>query len=102
MGRSKELIEQERLEYIDALLNDIQEEQPNVITGGQMSFIESLLQYAVIDHDEADRILNSMYSYTYEEAEKLISRLQLNQINPILAGHNYSQTDILNHLNKTI
>jgi hypothetical protein len=27
MGRSKELIEQERLEYIDALLNDIQEEQ---------------------------------------------------------------------------
>jgi hypothetical protein len=98
MGRTKEITQEEWLSDVEQYIF----EQPNVITGGQMSFIESLLQYAVIDHDEVDAILTNMGTYTYEEAEKLINRLQLNQINPILAGHNYSQTDIKNHLNKTI
>ena len=91
--------EQERLAYLDALLSDL-ENTPKPITDTQLSIIENLLQYAIIDPDEMELISRQMFRYDYAEAEAMIKRLQLNQIDPISSGKNYSQTDILNKLNK--
>ena len=99
MGRTKELTEEEWLRVIEGE-EYVFENTPKPITDTQLSIIENLLQYAIIDPDELELITRQMFRYDYAEAEAMIKRLQLNQIDPISSGKNYSQTDILNKLNK--
>jgi len=60
----------------------------------QISAIESLLQFANIDHDEKEDIDRKMLSFSEEEAYKTIEYLRENQLNRISSGFNYSQSDI--------
>lgn len=62
----------------------------------QISIIESLVQGSNLDHDERESIYRSLGDMTQEEAIQKIEYLYQNQLNPIEAGHNYSQTDIIN------
>jgi recombination protein RecT len=92
-----------KTEMWDKLANAINlDEQDFKCTDGQISFIENLLSTSAFDDDFKERVEREMFNYSSIEANKMITMLQNNQINPILAGHNYSQTDIKNHLNKTI
>lgn len=70
------------------------------IDEGLISLVESLLKtsnYSLVRRDEVHR---NLLSYTQEETEELIKDLTENQLDPIQHGLNYSQTDILNKLNK--
>lgn len=60
----------------------------------QINTIESLLRTSCIDHDERQSIENEFDTMTQSRALELISYLNENQLDPINAGANYSQTDI--------
>jgi hypothetical protein len=64
----------------------------------QISRIESLVQGSNLDHDEREGIYNSMNDFSKDEAVDKIEYLMQNQLDPIQAGHNYTQTDISNNL----
>lgn len=38
--------------------------------------------------------------FSFSESERLIETIKFNQLDPILAGLNYGQKDIIRHLNK--
>ena len=61
---------------------------------GQISRIESLLQTSAVDHDERASIEREFVDMSEERAVNLIEYLTENQLNPIEAGFNYSQSDI--------
>lgn len=68
------------------------------ITPTQISIIEGLLQNASIAEQTKDRIGKEINIMTENRAYECISYLEANQVDPIMAGNNYTQTDIKNKL----
>ena len=65
-----------------------------MITSGQITTIETLLQNSSIDENEKSKIDRTMNSYTFERANKCIEYLQSSQVDAIESGAGYSLTDI--------
>jgi hypothetical protein len=86
--------EQQRVAYIDELLADVNNTPIYPASEVQISIIEQLC------HDIKIDVRVNLVTITYQEAEEEIRQLNEMQLDPILAGRNYSQTDILNHLKK--
>ena len=72
------------------------DEQDYKISEGQASYIDSLLINSNIDHDERERIEQGKWQLSSGQAAETIKMLKENQLNPIISGHNYSQTEIKN------
>lgn len=68
----------------------------------QISAIEMLLKHSNIDHSEREDIERKMLSFSEEEAYKTIEYLRENQLDPIVSGFNYSQTDICKYLKNRV
>lgn len=68
----------------------------------QISAIEMLLKHSNIDHSEREDIERKMLSFSEEEAYKTIEYLRENQLDPIVSGFNFSQTDICKHLKNRV
>lgn len=60
----------------------------------QKDYIDSLLMNANIDPDEVDSITRELEYMSSERASELIQFLKDNQVNPILAGRPYGQTEV--------
>ncbi len=76
------------------------DEQDYKISDGQADYIDSLLLNSSLDHDERERIEKGKWQLSGGQAADTISMLKDNQLDPILSGNNYTQTDIKKHLNK--
>lgn len=72
------------------------------ISDSQYDYIEQLLETACISPEEKYQIEHSLNRLTSHEANQVIERLKEAQVNPIEAGNNYSQTDIVKQINKII
>lgn len=68
----------------------------------QLDNIEMMLKTATIDPEYSERISRTLNTLTYLEAEQMAKYLSERQVNPILAGHNYNQSDINNLKSKHI
>jgi hypothetical protein len=77
-------------------------EPEDFIQDSQVDYIEQLLQHACISIEEKSDIERLMFGYSVSEANEVIERLKEAQVNPIEAGNNYSQTDIVKQINKII
>ena len=63
--------------------------------------IETMLKSANLQHELKEELYRELKGVVDQErADELIEFLYKNQIDPITAGGNYSQTDIKNKLNK--
>ena len=71
-----------------------------MITLGQLETIETLLKTAVISNRLNNEIYTTMHSLSNLDAEGVIERLREHQIDPVDAGHQYTQNDILRKLFK--
>ena len=76
------------------------DEQDYKISDGQADYIDSLLLNSSLDHDERERIEQGKWQLSSGQAADTISMLKDNQLDPILSGNNYGQTDLKKHLNK--
>lgn len=65
-------------------------------TDSQVDYIDGLLMTANINPEEVDSITRECTYMNSERASEIILYLKENQVNPITAGLNYSQTDIKN------
>lgn len=77
-------------------------EPEDFIQDSQVDYIEQLLQHACISPEEKSEIERLMFGYSVSEANEVIERLKEAQVNPIEAGNNYSQSDIVKQINKII
>lgn len=72
-------------------------------TINQEDYIHSLLESSTYDHEHRARLEKQvMAGISRDEAEKMIEELKANQLDPISAGRNYSQTDIKNKIGSEI
>jgi len=94
MGRTKEMTQEEWLNGLDEVEADVNNTPIYPASEVQISIIEQLC------HDIKIDVRVNLVTITYQEAEEEIRQLNEMQLDPILAGRNYSQTDILNHLKK--
>ena len=78
----------------DADHENTQPVKEEMITNGQITTIETLLQNSSIDENEKSKIDRTMNAYTFEKANKCIEYLQNSQVDSIEAGAGYSLTDI--------
>lgn len=78
----------------DADHENTQPVREEMITSGQITTIETLLQNSSIDENEKSKIDRTMNAYTFEKANKCIEYLQNSQVDSIEAGAGYSLTDI--------
>lgn len=69
-------------------------------THNQIDYIDSLLMTAAISPQQLEDFDREKSYMTQERAGEVIQYLKDNQLDPVLAGNNYSQTDINTHLNK--
>jgi hypothetical protein len=74
--------------------NAASQPKEEMITNGQITTIETLLQNSSIDENEKSKIDRTMNAYTFEKANKCIEYLQNSQVDSIEAGAGYSLTDI--------
>jgi len=75
------------MHYIDELFESDHQYRDKII---------SLLKHAIISPEEKDSIEREVRDYIdSQRAEELILYLFNNQIDPITAGHNYGQGDII-------
>jgi len=70
-------------------------------------YLEKSIATCSLSPEEKDRITNRLVvicnaddEFSSDEREELIKRVRENQVDKIIAGMNYNQTDILNHLKK--
>ena len=84
----------ERMSYIDELFSaDLRD----------LYRIEGMLKSANLQHELKEELYRELKGVIDQErADELIEFLYKNQIDPITAGGNYSQTDIKNKLNKEL
>lgn len=92
-------------EFTDERLRDSNDIPPEIeelfkATDDQIDKIDSLLWSCSLDDEHKRQIEDSLFSYSGEEAEEVILMLLNNQSDPFKDGGNYTQTDILNRLNK--
>jgi len=88
--------EQQRVAYIDELLADVNNTPIYPASEVQISIIEQLC------HDLKIDVRVDLLNITYQEAIEEINQLNEMMLDPIIAGRNYSQTDILNHLKRIV
>ena len=69
-------------------------------TDNQIDYIDSLLMTAAISPEQLEDIERERSYMSSERAGEIIKYLQDNQLDPIAAGLNYSQTDINTKLNE--
>ena len=74
--------------------NAASQPKEEMITNGQITTIETLLQNSSIDENEKSKIDRTMNAYTFDKANKCIEYLQNSQVDSIEAGAGYSLTDI--------
>lgn len=98
MGQSKRYFQDERLRDSE----EVPFEVDNLFkaTDEQVERIDSLLWSCSLDDIKKKEIEDRLFSYSGEEAEEVIKMLLNNQSDPFKDGGNYTQTDILNRLNK--
>lgn len=98
MGQSKRYFQDERLRDSE----EVPFEVDNLFkaTDEQVERIDSLLWSCSLDDVKKREIEDRLFSYSGEEAEEVIKMLLNNQSDPFKDGGNYTQTDILNRLNK--
>lgn len=72
------------------------------ITFNQIQRIESLMFTAAVPYEVGEYINKMLFLFTFEQALEKILYLSANQIDPINAGVNYSQTDISNKIKNEI
>ena len=60
----------------------------------KISFIESLLDTSSLDCEKVSEIKNQLNNITEEQADDVINRLRDLQLDPIVYGSRYTQTDI--------
>ena len=69
----------------------------------KINHIEQLLRTSLYDPEQREEITREILGYIDQErAEELIEQLYKNQVDPITAGLNYSQSDIARKLNREI
>jgi recombination protein RecT len=78
------------------------DEQDYTITSGQQDTIESLLLTANITHEAQQQFFRELPVMNASRAREVIDYLSENQIDPITAGNNYSQSDINNKIKNEI
>lgn len=84
------------MHFIDELFNE--EEKNNSLNYNQQDFLIGLLENSSLVGKESDQMRDKILSATEEEYFDIRFELELCQLNPILSGRNYTQTDILKHL----
>lgn len=67
----------------------------------QLDKIEQLLRTSSMDEEKKEFISRNLNTYNKEQANQVIAQLEMSQVNPILAGHNYNQSDIKELQSKT-
>jgi hypothetical protein len=84
----------ERMDYIDELFN---------ARDNDLDRIDGLLLTSSIQYELREEIYREMKGHVDQErADELIEFLYRNQVDPISAGANYGQSDIVNKLNKEL
>lgn len=98
MGQNKEDFTNERM----ASGEEVPFEVDNLFkaTDDQVDRIDVLLWNCSLNDEKKKAIEDKLFSYSGEEAESIIKMLLNNQLDPIKDGLNYTQTDILNKLNR--
>jgi len=72
----------------------------DLISANQLSIIENLIQTSSISEKEKEKIESALNDMTEVKAKDCIDYLELNQIDKIDSGGNYTQTDIKKKLSK--
>lgn len=88
----KDLNRADKIGY-DVLQNQFQEND-SLISQSQFSYIESLINTSSFDDDTKERLELELTSLTESKAADFIQNLEINQLDPITQGRNYSQSDI--------
>lgn len=68
----------------------------------QMDMIEQLMKTSSMDEEKKQFHLNYLNTYTRAEANDLIDKLRSSQVNAILSGNNYNQSQITEHVKNSI
>lgn len=68
----------------------------------QIDYIDSLIMSAAIEPEQLDEIEREKAYMTAERASEVIAMLKAAQLDPIMSGENYSQSDIKNKIQNEI
>lgn len=66
----------------------------------QLDLIEQLMRTSSMDAEKKEYHSRYINMLTREQANKLIEELRASQVDPVLSGHNYNQTQLKEHLGK--
>lgn len=92
----KDLNRADKIGY-DVLQNQFQDDD-NLISQSQFAYIEGLIKTSSFDDDTKERLEMELTALTVSKVDDFIQNLELNQLDPITQGSNYSQTDIKNRV----